>query len=201
MNIIRNSVFAMLFLLTACQGGNQEEAQKEESKTTDTVKMGESIRTNLSYLNDYNALEQLFTNDNWLIPGAKDSSYLYVSRLGNYVVKTYAYQLVKGDSAHVQYAAIQTGKDQLVWQFNGQQLYLTSATRARAVFAVVGADSLKYEFVRLDDNKISLTYPNKKKVVMKKMLQFSLFLARSRYDFTNGTRYAFDTTQFNRKKG
>lgn len=200
MNIIRNSIFGMLFLLAACQGGNQQE-QKEESKTADTVKMAESIRTNLSYLNDYNALEQLFTNDNWLIPGTKDSSYLYVSRLGNYVVKTYAYQLVKGDSAHVQYTTIQTEKDQLVWQFNGQKLYLTSATRARAVFAVAGADSLKYEFVRLDDNKISLTYPDKKKVVMKKMLQFSLFLARSRFDFTNGTKYAFDTTQFNRKKG
>ncbi|MBI2283336.1 MAG: hypothetical protein HYU71_06490 [Bacteroidetes bacterium] len=199
MKIIRNSIFGILFLLAACQGGNQEE-KAEENKAADTVKMAESIRTNLSYLNDYNALEQLFSNDNWLIPGTRDSSYLYVSRLGNYVVKTYAYQLVKGDSAHVQHADVKTENDQLVWQFNGQKLYLTSATRARAVFAVVGADSLQYEFVRLDDNKISLTYPDKKKVVMKKMLQFSLFLARSRYDFTNGTKYAFDTTQFNKKK-
>lgn len=200
MNIIRNSIFGTLFLLAACQGGNREE-KTEENQVADTVKMAESIRTNLSYLNDYNALEQLFSNDNWLIPGGKDSSYLYVSRLGNYVVKTYAYQLVKGDSAHVQHADVRTENDQLVWQFNGQKLYLTSATRARAVFAVAGADSLQYEFVRLDDNKIALTYPDKKKVVMKKMLQFSLFLARSRYDFTNGTKFAFDTAQFSRKKG
>lgn len=200
MKIIRNSIFGTLLLLAACQGGNQEE-KTVENPTADTVKMAESIRTNLSYLNDYNALEQLFSNDNWLIPGPKDSSYLYVSRLGNYVVKTYAYQLVKGDSAHVQHADVKTENDQLVWEFNGQKLQLASATRARAVFAVAGADSLQYEFVRLDDNKIALTYPDKKKVVMKKMLQFSLFLARSHYDFANGTKYAFDTTQFNRKKG
>lgn len=198
--MIRNGIFGALLLLAACQGGNQDK-KTEENKAADTVQMAESIRTNLSYLNDYNALEQLFSNDNWLIPGPKDSSYLYVSRLGNYAVKTYAYQLVKGDSAHVQHAAVQMEKDQLVWQFNGQKLYLTSATRARAVFAVAGADSLQYEFVRLDDNKIGLTYPDKRKVVMKKTLQFSLFLTRSRYDFVNGTKYAFDTTQFNRKKG
>ena len=188
-----------IVLLVSC------DTQQKEEKTTsnpDSVaaKVAESISTNVSFLNDYNALEKLYANENWLIPGKKDSSYFYFSRLGNYQVNTYEYKLVKGDSAQVKHGAIQTEGDKLVWNFNGQKLHLTSASLARATWAVPGSDSASYEFLKLNDNELRLTYPDKKTVVMKKLLPFSLFLVRSQYDFAHGTKLAYDTKSVNQKK-
>lgn len=195
---MRNS-FAVIVLLSsslvACQSPQPEKVSVTTEKKT-TEKAGESIRTNLSFLNDFNALEEIFTNDNWLISDKKDSSYFYFSRLGKFTVNTYEYKIVKGDSARVTHALIQTEGDKISLPFNGHKLYIQSATKARLVCTVAGADSLTYTFVRLNDNQISLTYPGNKKTVVKKMLPLSQFLIRSRYDYTNGTKYAFDTSQF-----
>jgi hypothetical protein len=187
-------------LLFSCQSQQKEENKEGTNAPADSAAVSESIRSNMSYLNDFNALEALFTNDNWLMPDQKDSSYFYFSRVNDYKVNTYLYKLEKGDSAKVIHADMLADKNQLVWNFNQQPLYLVSATNARAVWAVKGTDSVQYEFIRIDHEHLRLTYPDKKQVVMKKMLPFSLFLVRSRYDFSNGTHYAFDTTQFNRKK-
>lgn len=182
-----------------CQSAQNENKESSETQK-DSTKAAESIRTNLSFLHDFTALEALFSNDNWLLADKKDSSYLYVSRVNDYLVNTYAYRLVKGDSAQVNYGTIKTKQNDLTWQFQNQPLTLTSATGTRAVWAVIGNDSLTYTFIRLDKDHIRLTYPDKKEITLLKTLPFSLFLVRSRYDYTNGTHYAFDTTQFNRKR-
>ncbi len=195
------AISLLTLFLTACQSGQNENENAGTKETgSDTAKAAESIRTNMSYLNDFNALEALFSNDNWLLPDQKDSSYLYVSRINDFLVNTYAYRLEKGDSARVEYGHIKTDKNELIWNFQQRSLKLTSATRTRSTWMVAGSDSLRYEFIRLDNDHIRLTYPDKKEVILKKTIPFSLFLVRSRYDFANGTHYAFDTTQFNRKK-
>lgn len=192
-------LLAVLFF--SCQSQQKQGDEETEAKTSaDSVSVAESIRSNMSYLNDFNALEELFTNDNWLLADKKDSSYFYFSRINEYKVNTYFYKLEKGDSAKVIHQDMLANNNQLVWNFDQQPLYLVSATKARAVWALKGADSVQYEFIRIDNEHLRLTYPDKKQVVMKKMLPFSLFLVRSRYDFTNGTHYAFDTTQFSTKK-
>lgn len=191
--------FAVIVLISislfACQSPQLENTPAITEKT-DTVKAGESIRTNLSFLNDFNALEEIFTNDNWLIADKKDSSYFYFSRLGKFTANTYEYKVVKGDSAQVTHGLVQTEGDKISLPFNGHKLYIQSATKARLVCTVAGADSLTYTFLRLNDTRISLVYPDNKKIVLKKMLPLSLFLVRSRHDYTNGTKYAFDTSQF-----
>jgi hypothetical protein len=149
---------------------------------------------------DYDALEQLYGNDNWLLVNGRDSSYLYFSRVNKFIVNTYAYIREKGDSVKVQYGKMQVNDDQVNWILNNTPVHLKSATRTRAVWESDGKDSLLYEFIRIDQDKIKLTYPDKHTVIMEKMLPLSLFLVRSQYDFANGTHYAFDTTQFNRKK-
>jgi hypothetical protein len=189
----------LLLMNLAFTCGTQEEKKSGEQKDTVAAKTEVATRPAQSFLNDYNALEQLFTNDNWLLADKKDSSYFYFSRLGNYQVNTYEYKLSKGDSAKVKHGAIQTEGDKISWNFNGQKLYLVSASNVKAAWSVDGSDSTAYEFMRLDNNFLRITYPGKKQVTVKKMLPFSLFLIRSRYDFTNGTKYAFDTTQFNKK--
>lgn len=187
----------LMNLIFAC--GTQEEKKSEELKDTTAAKAEVVTRPVQSFMNDYNALEQLFTNDNWLLADKKDSSYFYFSRLGNFKVNTYEYKLIKGDSAKVKHGAIETLGDKITWNFNNQKLYLVSASNVKAAWSVDGSDSTAYEFMRLDNSFLRITYPDKKRVTMKKMLPFSLFLVRSRYDFTNGTKYAFDTTQFNKK--
>jgi hypothetical protein len=195
----RRTILLLLLmnLIFACE--TQEEKKAEKQKDTAAAKAESVTRPVQSFMNDYNSLEQLFTNDNWLLANKKDSSYFYFSRLGNFQVNTYTYKLIKGDSTKVKHGAIQTEGDKITWNFNDQKLWLVSASNIKAAWSVDGSDSTAYEFMRLDNNFLRITYPDKKQVIMKKMLPFSLFLVRSRYDFTNGTKYAFDTAQFNKK--
>ncbi len=147
-----------------------ETAQKENTeadKKTDTVKVVDEIRSNTSFIYDLKALEESFSNDNWLIPGKKDSSYFYFSRIGDFKVNTYEYVLVKGDSAKVKYAHVEKEGDKLSWEFDGKKLLLSNASAARSLWTVAGNDSLMYEFLRVDKNTIRLTYPDKKAVVIK----------------------------------
>lgn len=190
-------LFSIFFI--ACESSQNENPASTDAQK-DSTKAAESIRTNLSFLHDFTALESLFSNDNWLMADKNDSNYLYVSRVNDYLVNTYAYQLVKGDSAQVDYGTIRATQNDLTWQFQKQSLRLTSATSTRAVWSVMGNDSLNYTFIRLDKDHIRLTYPDKKELTLQKTLPFSLFMVRSRYDYENHTHYAFDTTQFNRKK-
>lgn len=179
----------------ACQSPQQDNTTVA-TVLSDSIKASESIRTNLSFLNDFNALEEIFSNDNWLIASKKDSSYFYCSRLGKFTVNTFEYKMAKGDSTKVNQASLQTEGNKISLSFNGHKLFIQSATKARLVCTVAGADSLRYTFVKLNDSQISLTFPDQQKIILQKMLPFSLFLIRSRYDYAHGTKYAFDTAQF-----
>ncbi len=197
MRIIHLVALMTVFFLLSCGSGQNENT--DSVKKTDTVKVVDDVRSNTSFLYDLKALEELFSNDNWLIAGKKDSSYFYFSRTGDFIVNTYEYVLIKGDSAKVKYNHVVKEGDKLSWEFDGKKLLLNNASGARALWTVSGSDSVKYEFLRVDKNQIRVTYPDHKEVIMRKILPFSLFLVRSRYDFSNGTHYAFDTTQFNKK--
>ncbi len=193
-------IIVSIFFICACQSQNKE-AEKEETPVIDTVATVIEKRSTTSLLYDLKALEAVFTNDNWLIANAKkDSSYFYFSRLGDFTVNTYEYVLSKGDSSGVKKSNMLIKDDKVIWHFNNQDLYLENASSARAVWKVAGNDSLQYVFLRANNNEINLTYPDKTKRVMKKILPFSLFLVRSRYDYANGTHYAFDSSQINKKK-
>lgn len=197
MRIVHLLTLITAFFLLSCGSGQNENT--EPVKKTDTLKVVDEVRSNTSFLYDLKALEELFSNDNWLMAGKKDSSYFYFSRTGDFIVNTYEYVLIKGDSAKVKYNHVVREGDKLSWSFDGKKLLLSNASGARALWTVAGNDSTKYEFLRVDKNQIRLTYPDHREVIMKKILPFSLFLVRSRYDFSNGTHYAFDTTQFNKK--
>lgn len=190
----------MIAMLASCNSQPQPGTDKNETAAAgDTAKVAEEIRSNMSYLNDYNAIEQVFGNENWLLADQKDSSYLYLSRLGEYSVNIYAYKIIKGDSAQVKHGKMERKNNAIHWEFDGKPLAVTGATSARVVSAVPGKDSLQYEFIRTDANHIQLTYPNKEKKILQKTLPFSLFLIRSRYDYTHGTKLAFDSVEFSKK--
>lgn len=183
-------------VLYAC-GSNPSE-KKEEPGAHDTTKAADEIRSNMSFLNDYNAIEGVFGNDNWMKIDNKDTTFYYFSRHSS-DFNTYQYKLVKGDSANVVYGKIQPVQNQLAWIFDGKKLLVTSATIARIAATAEGDTAARYEFSKLDNNHIRVTYPSQKQLVMQKTIAFGLFLVRSRYDYANGTRLAFDTTEFKRK--
>jgi hypothetical protein len=189
--------------LMACNGGSEEQKNSgntaEGAVSADTAKAKEEdVRTRVSYLNDYAAIEQLFGNENWMQVDKKDTSFFYFSRLGDFQFNTYVYKREKGDSANVEYGKVITEQGKLAWQFHNQPLYVNSASPARLVLN--GKDSARYVFVRQDHDHLQLTYPDKHTVVLTRTLPFSLFLVRSRYDYANGTKLAFDTTNFTRKR-
>jgi hypothetical protein len=196
-------IFYGLILVTiiSCHSTpGSENADSTAIKAADTVKRVDEIRTNMSYLNDYNAIEQVFGNENWLVPGVKDSSYLYLSRLGSYSVSSYVYSIAKGDSANVKHSSLERKDNTINWEFDGKKLVVAGATSTRVVLAFPGTEVAQYEFIRLDANHLQLTYPDKTKKVLLKTLPFSTFLVRSRYDYTHGTKYAFDSVEFGKKR-
>lgn len=188
----------MVCFFSACQSSTSD--NDEIPKKEDTAQISASIRSNMSFLNDLNAIEGVFGNENWLIVDNKDSSYLYFSRLGNFTFDTYYYKRVHGDSSNVEHRSIQKEKNDLTWTFQGHKLVVAAASIAMVSWKEAGIDSAKYQFVRINDHAIELSYPNGKKLTLQKTLPFSLFLVRSRYDYAHGTHLAFDSTRFNRKK-
>jgi hypothetical protein len=186
-------------MLTACQGPAENAETKDTTVTVkkDTVQE-EDLRTRVSYLNDYTAIERLFGNENWMQVEKKDTSFFYFSRLGDFQFNTYVYKIEKGDSAKVEHGKIFTENGKLGWVFRNESLYVNSATSAR--LTLTGKDSAQFVFVRQDTDHLKLTYPDHHAVVLTKTLPFSLFLVRSRYDYQHGTKLAFDTTNFARKK-
>lgn len=188
----------MIVFFYACEPSPAK--NDSEAKAGDTLKVAEETRTSMSFLNDYNALEAVFGNENWMLVDNKDTAYYYFSRLNNLDFNTYQYKMVKGDSADVRHDKIKPEKNNLRWNFDGKELSITSATIARIDAAAQSPDSAaKYVFTRLDRNNIGITYPNQKKAILKRTIPFSLFLVRSRYDYTNGTRFAFDTAVYTKK--
>lgn len=189
-------VIVVLFSCNSQAGSGSDTAA--EIKTPDTVKVVEETRTDNSYRNDYNAIEQVFGNENWLSIDQKDSNYLYISRLGDFSVNTYAYKIIKGDSAQVKHGKMERRNNTINWEFDGRPVTITGATGTRIVAVAAGND--QYEFIRLDANHLQVTYPNKEKKVLRKTLSFSTFLIRSRYDYTHGTKYAFDSVEFSTRR-
>lgn len=199
MNTVKRIAIPVLIAVALYACGSGTEQQQNSSAQHDSA-VSASTRTNTSFLNDYNAIESVFGNENWMKVDGKDTSYHYFSRLGQFDFNTYAYKLVKGDSAQVAHGKLEGKGDQLAWTFEGKKLMIQSATAVRVSARDAADTSAVYTFTRLDNNSVGLTYPGGKKIVLKKTIPFGLFLVRSRYDYANGTRYAFDTTDFRKHR-
>ena len=197
------SAFFVAIVLMACQSPSEKNGETKKGDSAGaSAPVIESTRNNQSLLNDFNSLETVFTNDNWLVIDGKDSSYFYVSRLNSFLIKTYTYKIVKGDSAQVEHGTMLPESNQnnnIIWHWKGKDLHLDMAVSSRAKWIDSAAQKSSFEFVRLDKDQISITYPSEKKITIHKTLPFSLFLIRSRYDYLHGTKYAFDNVNFNKK--
>jgi hypothetical protein len=193
--------FAVLFI-TACNndGTKNGESNAAEQPVIAQVDTHQLKVAKERALTQFNSLEKLFDNANYLIAEGKDTNYLYFSRNSDYLIKTHSFKMINGDSSNVRIDSIKLDESNNIrWNFGEIKLALKNTTDMQSVWSVNGSDSINYLFQKSGYNTIQFVKEGGKKKVLKKTIALSTFLVRSYYDFKHGTKLAFDTTNFTKK--
>lgn len=140
----------------------------------------------------FDTLENMFQNDNWLVIKGGDSSYVYASRLGKTVFRIYHFRMIKGDSVNTFVTQIQYKGDTLGWQWppDTATQYFTGSAASKLIWAD-STGKHKYVFEKINPDHIHLLYPDGKSAELLKTPALSSFLVRSKYDYQHGTKLAF----------
>jgi hypothetical protein len=148
-------------------------------------------------------LEKMFNNDNWMQTDGNDTSYYYFSRIPS-EIQVHQYRMIKGDSVITYMSAMRFSYDSLVWQYNDStRLFLSAITEKAAEWALTNTappGSFYTAFELKDTKHITVSFANKTQFTLTKTLPLSTFLVRSRYDYINGTHFAFTDTIFSAGK-
>ena len=180
----------------ACNEGEKQEENKVDSTKIETAKVQDPAVT-ASLLAQFDGLEKVFNNQNWMIINKKDTSYLYISRLNKFLAYSYSYKIEKGDSADVHKDTIQVGtNNKIVWNWHNSHLILDAATENTNHWM---GDSTKVEFAKMDASNLVMTINGKEKIKISKTLTLSTFLVRSFYDYQHGTKLAFEQKEYIKK--
>jgi hypothetical protein len=192
--------FVIVLLVIICGSCNN---QSTPTQTADTlapapIKDPATIAAeNASLLKQYNSLEKVFDNQNWMVIRGKDTSYLYLSRLNNFLILAHNFNMKKGDSANLMIDSIKVaGSNKISWKWNSKNYILESATEFTNTWL---ADSSKIIFRKNDIGTLGFEITGQEKLMLKKTLPLSTFLVRSFYDYQHGTKLAFDQTDFTKK--
>lgn len=190
-------VIASVFI--ACN--NNPKTEETNTKAVDTVKQRvtpQDPAVTATLLAQFNALEKVFGNQNWMKIKEKDTTYLYFSRLNNFFALTHSYRMKKGDSADLRIDTIRVNSNnQIVWNWNDKGLTLGSATEFTNTWS---NDAQKVDFNKMDQSNLLLNINGTEKYQLTKTITLSSFLVRSFYDYQHGTKLAFDKTEFTKKK-
>jgi hypothetical protein len=201
MRFIFLSVILVVFL-AAC---NQQSADIKNSKIQARVIVENSKTDSLSLSNNLNAfsdLELFFDNANYQVTKGSDTIFFYFSRSSDFLIQVHQYKIVKGDSAFLKIDSIKLSDLKFVnWKFQDQTLYLISSTDSSNNWKSSNVDSTIFTFKKVNKKNIYLIEPKNSKTTFSQTITLSSFLVRSFYDYKHGTRYAFDTTNYNKKSG
>jgi hypothetical protein len=200
MNVMKKIMITVftgsLALLFACNGVENQEEKKVDSTKVETPSVQDPAVT-ASLLGQFNGLEKVFDNQNWMIIQDKDTSFLYISRLNKFLAYAHNYKMQKGDSTGLRIDTIQVNPDNKIrWNWNGKHYILTSSTENTNHWE---GDSSKVEFAKMDASNLVLTLNAKDKIKITKTLTLSTFLVRSFYDYQHGTKLAFEQKEFVKK--
>lgn len=192
--------FLSITFLIACGTSEQKTTESTNNSTAPVVSPVDDLQQRKLALTQFNALEKLFENQNYLITQGKDSSYIYFSRLNNYLFQVHSYKMIKGDSTQLTIDQILLNtKNEVTFNWKGMPLQLKQATEFAADWVLANTDSTVYRFKKIDQNKIQLINQAGNKLELKKTLALSTFLVRSYYDFQHGTKLAFDSVNFTKR--
>ena len=191
-------VFASaITFFVSCNNEIKQEDKKADSTNVETSSVQDPAIT-ASLLGQFNGLEKVFDNQNWMIIKEKDTSFLYISRLNKFLAYAHSFKMQKGDSSDLEIDTIQVSSDNKIrWNWKGKHYILTSSTENTNHWE---GDSSKVEFAKMDASNLVLTLNEKEKLKMSKTLTLSTFLVRSFYDYQHGTKLAFDQKEFVKSK-
>lgn len=186
-------VVCILVLVAAIQvscGTNPAVEERKVDSSKPELIAAPDAATTATLTAQFNGLEKVFNNQNWMIIQNKDTSFLYLSRLNKFFAISHSYKMIKGDSAELRMDTVQLSKDnKIVWNWKGQKLSLNAATDNTNSWV---GDTTKIDFVKMDDANLIQTINGKDKIKMTKTLTLSTFLVRSFYDYQHGTKLAFE---------
>ena len=198
--IFTSIIFSIIFIL-----GCLEQQQKNKNKSDSLAKLESNTATNVEQLSagelkaKIDCLEKLFNNDNYYFINKRDTQYLYFTRTNEESIYTHQYKMLHGDSTHLNVDTIQQNQNRIVWNWNGQIMILDSVTNQTARW-INENEKATYEFNKNNEGMLLMTINGKQKIALIKTPQISLFLSRSFYDYKNGTHFAFDTSNFTKKR-
>jgi hypothetical protein len=199
--ILPISVFALIiaFVFIACNSNPKTEATKiAKVDTAKPESKPQDPAVTATLLAQFNSLEKVFDNQNWMRIKDKDTTFLYFSRLNNFFALTHSYRMRKGDSADLRIDTIRVNENnQIIWNWNDKGLILGSATEFTNSWS--NGDQ-KVAFNKMDGSNLLLNINGDDKNQLSKTITLSSFLVRSFYDYQHGTKLAFDKTDFTKKK-
>lgn len=170
-----------LNLFTACN--NNHASNKKASVST-----AEIPHSN----NPLDSLEKIFDNDNWMSINRKDTSYYYFSRTEPASMKVINYSMLRGDSVNTVVSAMIGQNNEITWQSMGRRLKLVSTGTTSCTWVDL-ASNAPIVFTKTDSNNIEVLLTGGSQIMkLQKTITLSSFLTRSRYDFKNNTRLAFE---------
>lgn len=186
-------VVGLFILVSAMQvscGTNPTVDESKVDSSKSVVSAAPDAAATATLTAQFNGLEKVFNNQNWMIIQNKDTSFLYLSRLNKFFALSYSYKMIKGDSTNVRIDTIKLSpENKIVWNWKGQNLSLNAATDNTNSWV---GDTTKLDFVKMDDANLVQTINGKEKIKLSKTLTLSSFLVRSLYDYQHGTKLAFE---------
>lgn len=183
-------------ILLACNEAPKQEEQKIESNKPEISKVQDPAIT-ASLLSQFDGLEKVFNNQNWMIIKGKDTSFLYISRINKFLAYSYSFKMQKGDSTNLRIDTIHVSpENKVLWNWNNQQLVLSSATENINHWQ---GNSLQLDFAKMDAANLVMTLNEKEKIKISKTITLSTFLVRSFYDYQHGTKLAFEQREYTKK--
>ncbi len=144
-----------------------------------------------SALKQFDALEKLLDNQNYRLVKNKDTSYIYFSRVNKFIINTYQYKMIQGDSAQLKLDTIQlNAQNKVTWKWKDILLGLSNATEFAAKFEAVQVKKLSIQLNRQTSNTLLLKEGSSEPIQLRQTITISDFLVKSYYDFQHGTNLA-----------
>jgi hypothetical protein len=204
MKQILQFICILILVQFSCNTPNQQTKEsKKDTSDQHNISQQNTMPDNTSKaaaFTQFNTLEKLFGNDNYMTLSGKDTTYTYFSRVSEYLIKCYSYKMIRGDSANSRIDSIKSDAGNIIkWNFNNLNLSLENSTALNSNWSVVGTDSIHYQFQKIDNKTIRFLQAGSAKKTLIKTITLSTFLVRSFYDYEHGTKLAYDSTNFTKK--
>lgn len=180
-----------ILILSCNSNNNSAEQSATVTEPVVTINPVEDKIQKESALKQFNALEKLLDNQNYRFIINKDTAYLYFSRVNKFIIHTYQYKMINGDSAQLKLDTIQlNAQNKVIWKWKDTLVALTNATEFAAKFESATAKTFTIQLNRQSNNTLLLKEGSSDPIQLRQTITLSDFLIKSYYDFQHGTKLA-----------